>query len=359
MWECNYGKEPFDMRLFVLRFLRKSWMLFLAAFLGALLVGGPYFLRKVTFGPAKEYEAVTDLYIDYAVQETGEMYTYINQHTWNQLVKDDVFTDRILSSMSGLDREDVSLEEQEKAAGVTKSELREYLYATMLSDTRIVTTTVTTNSPELTMRINKALIQAMFAFGAEQKEIAEVRILHEPVKADQVIADVRTFRACMLGVVIFVFVTALTMLLYYVLDEGIYIPATFERRYGVYMLGTIRSAELPVAAGKLFTEKPTIVSVYKQEDLNQVKTALQERGVETAGISELEQLPQEEILLIVKAGVHNGKPIEKALDFCKKCGLRVSAALLWDADEGLIRAYELPEHVFRAKKAVKQRKNED
>ena len=68
----------------------------LAALLGALCIGGPYFLRKVTFGPAKEYEAVTDFYIDYAVQESGEEYTYFNQTTWTQLITDDVFTDKIL-----------------------------------------------------------------------------------------------------------------------------------------------------------------------------------------------------------------------------------------------------------------------
>ena len=49
MWECNYGKEPLDIRLLVLRFLRKSPLILAAALLGALCVGGPYFLVKVTF----------------------------------------------------------------------------------------------------------------------------------------------------------------------------------------------------------------------------------------------------------------------------------------------------------------------
>lgn len=347
MWECDYGSEPFDLRLFSLRLFRKSWVLLLAAVLGAVLIGGPYFLAKVTFGPAKEYEAVTDFYIDYAVQETGEMYTYINSHTWNQLMQDDIFTDKILTGMSGMDVGSVSLAEMEKAAGITKKELQGYLYATMLSDTRIVTTTVTTNSTELTMKINQALIQAMYGFGEEQKEIADVRILHEPAEAELVVADVRTFRACMLGAVIFVFVAALYMLLYYVLDDAIYVPSTFERRYGIPMLGTIYSPELPVIAGRLLKGKTILASVYKKEDLEQVRAALQERGVETTGICEVEELPEDALLLVVKAGVHNGKQIEKVLDFCRKCGITVAAAILWDADEKLIHAYEMPEHVFK------------
>ena len=86
---------------------------------------------------------------------------------------------------------------------------------------------MTTNDPALTMKIEKALVQAMFDFGEQQKEIAEVRIFQEPAEASLVIADVRTFRACMVGIVSFVFVTVLYLCLYYTLDEGIHITATF------------------------------------------------------------------------------------------------------------------------------------
>lgn len=354
MWECNYGKEPLDIRLLVLRFLRKSPVILVAALLGAICIGGPYFLKKVTFGPAKEYEAVTDFYIDYAVQENGEEYTYFNQTTWTQLITDDVFTDKILTYMSGVGISEsegaieiISLQEMEKAAGITKQQLREYLYATMLSDTRIVTTTVTTNDPELTMEIEKALVQAMDAFGKEQKEIAGVRILQEPTEASFVIADVRTFRACMLGAVVFVFVTVLYLLLYFVLDEGIHIPATFERRFGIPVLGTIHSAELPVLAEKLLGEKPVLVTADEKVDLEQVKGALAEKGIGVEA-GRVEEMPKGNLLLVVKAGAHNGKQIEKILDFCKKCNLDVAAALLWEADEKLIKVYEMPEHVLHA-----------
>lgn len=353
MWECNYGKEPLDIRLLVLRFLRRSPVILIAALLGAFCVGGPYFLVKVTFGPAKEYEAVTDFYIDYAVQENGEEYTYFNQTTWTQLITDDVFTDKILTYMSELkDGGTEDVEKLQEAAGVTKRQLREYLYATMLSDTRIVTTTVTTNDPELTMRIEKALTRAMEDFGGEQKEIAGVRILQEPAEASLVAADVRTFRACMLGCVVFAAAAVFYLLIYFVLDEGIYIPASFERRYGIPMLGTIRSPELPALAGKLVSGETVVLAIDREVDPEQVGKALAERDVKTAGVLRVEEIPMAEkagsALLAVKAGAHNGKRIEKALELCRKCGLSVSAALLWEADEKLIRAYEMPEHVLHA-----------
>ncbi|MCI9297112.1 MAG: hypothetical protein HFI10_06665 [Lachnospiraceae bacterium] len=364
MWECKYGKEPLDIRLLVLRFLQKSPLILLTAFLGALCVGGPYFLTKVTFGPAKEYEAVTDFYIDYAVQANGEEYTYFNQTTWTQLITDDVFTDKILEHMA----------EAGESAGITKPQLREYLYATMLSDTRIVTTTVTTNEPELTMKIEKALVLAMEAFGEEQKEIAGVRILQEPKEASLVAADVRTFRACMLGAVLFVFVTVLYLLIYFVLDEGIYIPATFERRYGVPMLGTIRSPEMNILVKRYFEEKPVLFIIDKKTDPRQVEAVLREKGIEAAGafgeselLEELDRNASEgigdkqsvKVMLVIKAGAHNGKRVEKALDICRKFDAEVTAGLLWEADERLISAYELPEHVLYTRRRLRKETGRD
>lgn len=362
MWECRYGREPLNTRLFVLRLFKKFPVILFAGILGALLVGGPYFLVKVTFGPAKEYEAVTDFYIDYALQADGTQHTYINFATWDQLVKDDVFTDKILLYMAG----EKALADGE-AAGITKEELRGYLSATVLSDWRIATTTVRTGDPALTMEIEEALVQAMLDFGEQQKEIAEIRILQKPETASLVAADVRTFRACMVGAVSFVFVTVLYLCLYYTLDEGIHIPETFERRYGIPVLGTIRSKELPVLAKKILTGKTVLLAMDRGVDPGQAQSALQEKGIETEGAFRLddlygqtegsdreargegpEDLAGEKILLLVKAGGHNGKQIEKTLDFCRKCGLDVTAALLWEADEKLIRAYEIPEHVFHA-----------
>lgn len=366
MWECRYGKEPLNTRLFVLQLIKKIPVILMAAALGAVCIGGPYFLMKVTFGPAKEYEAVTDFYIDYAIKEDGTQHTYINFATWDQLLKDDVFTDKILLYMAGeriAADEKTALLELEKAAGITKEELCGYLHATVLSDTRIVTTTVTTNDPELTMKIEKALIPAMFDFAEKQREIAEVRILQEPAEASLVTLDVRTFRACMVGVVSFVFATALYLCLYYALDEGIHIPETFERRYGIPMLGTIHSKELKVLAGKLLSERSALLTADKGVSPQQVMAALAEMGIEIGvgrRLEELFKMPEKgEFLLVVKAGAHNGKLIEKTLDFLGKCGITIEAALLWEADEELIRAYELPEHVFFAWHGQSGRKDQE
>ena len=46
MWECRYGKEPLNTRLFVLQLIKKIPVILVAAALGAVCIGGPYFLMK-------------------------------------------------------------------------------------------------------------------------------------------------------------------------------------------------------------------------------------------------------------------------------------------------------------------------
>lgn len=343
MWNRYYGNEPMDLKLLALRFGKKCWIFLVTSVLGVLLAGGPYFLVHVVYGPARQYEAVTDIYVDYAKLSTGAEYTYFNQNTWTQLMQDDVFTDKIMAAMGN-------------SPEIDKAALKKDLNATMLSDTRIVTTTVRTTDPGLTMRVNKAVIKAFGEFAGEQKEIAGIRILQQPEKAQLVKADVRTFRACMLGLITFDAVAFFYMLLYMVLDDSVYLPASFEKRYRIPMVGTIHSQELKLMVRQFFTKPPLLITADKNIELGDVKSALLLHGVEAGVCIDMsgefvetirEQIQASgELLLVIKAGAHNGRMIEKTMEICAKCGCPVKAALLWEADEKLIHMYYLPQHVF-------------
>jgi hypothetical protein len=45
------------------------------------------------------------------------------------------------------------------------------------------------------------------------------------------------------------------------------------------------------------------------------------------------------VLLAVEAGLHTGKPLEHVLEYFSTQDVTVTAALLWEADEALIRSY--------------------
>ena len=78
MWECNFAGERMDYKLFWLRFVKKIWLILATAVLGALLIGGSYYLVNITFGEEPSYKVVSQLYLDYAEDGSGTPYEFIN-----------------------------------------------------------------------------------------------------------------------------------------------------------------------------------------------------------------------------------------------------------------------------------------
>lgn len=357
MWECNFENEPVDFKLLGLRFFRKIWIFFLSILLGALFIGGGYFLKKVVFAPEKEYKVVAETYIDYALEE-GQLVESVcfNQTTWASLVKTDVFTDYIVEMLA------------QQGFTVTKEEVAESVDGTLLSDVRIVTTTVITKDPVLSVAMSHALQDALIRFGEEQKEIAGTRILTRPEEAGLVILDVRTLRAVILGAVIGGFLSLMAMLLYFTLDDSVYIPVTFERRYKIPMLGTPASKELFVNFIHLLKDCKAVAVTAVETDipvekvteylLESLQEAQQERE-DAAAVPEETTLPKlyaagcaeenpglvqtlreaDGVILVAASGRHDGKRIEKTIGFLQKQDVAVKCALLWEADESLIKLY--------------------
>ena len=344
MWKVPYAKEPFDLKLNLMLLAKKWWVLLVSSILGVLLVGGPYFLKHVVYAPAREYEMVLDFKIDYAENSAGEEYTYFNQSTWYQLLKDDVFTDKVLEY---LQEDDASGSD---GAPLAKDDVKGFMEGTLLSDTRIVTATVRTHNPELTAQVANALEIAFYDFGEETKEIDEIHTWQKPEQATLVVRDVRLFRACMVGLVLFDFVTLLVMFCRAVLDDSIYETYTFEKRYQIPMIGKIQkqdsglvhSNEFQELSRKLLPGK-NIVVITMNEGIgeDEVRKVFKDKGFALSGIvtvSEKKELVHldadmiqnaSELVLIVKAANHNGRQIEYVIELCSKLGKEITAAVLW------------------------------
>lgn len=355
MWECAYGKEPLDGKLLVLRLLKKIWIFFAAALLGALLCGGIYFLQKIVFGEGMTYEAVSTYYVDYGTDPlTENSFTYINGATWNDVwIKSDAFVADILEKT----KEDAAVLLGEP---LTADMVKGYLSADLPSDLRMPTTTVKTPNGELTMLIKTALEEEMVEFGTagEQKEINGIRVVISPTKAEKTVIDNRTVRACILGAILAVFFTFVVMVLLFVADDSIHVPTTFEYRYGIPMLGTLHSPELlenfkMLCGGK---GKLSVVCVDEEVAVTDVTEILKEKLGNAKGDVQLVNMPgiltclealdkikeTDGLLLLVCAGARDGKRIEYMLNLLKKHEIAVTAALLIREDEGLQKAYYLP-----------------
>ncbi|MCR5290565.1 MAG: hypothetical protein K6E51_11270 [Treponema sp.] len=207
-------------------------------------------------------------------------------------------------------------------SSLTKEDVRSFMEGTLLSDTRIVTATVRTHNPELTVAVADALEKAFYEFGEETREVDAIHTWQKPEQASLVVRDVRLFRACMVGLVFFDFVTLLVMLCKAVLDDSIYVPATFEKRYHIPMVGRANTAEYAELKKKYIPNQS--IEVLVDEDLD-----AQVHKITTA----------ESIMLVVKAGNRNGKQIERCIELCSKLGKEVAAAKLVDEDERLLKAY--------------------
>ena len=348
MWECSYANEPVDVKLLWLFFLRKIWIWIAAVLAGALLIGGGYFVKNVVLASEKEYQTVGEVYVDYVWEDAyGISRSNLNEEEWKALVKTDVFVDDMLEQLTV---QGISLEKQF---------VRESVDAALISDSRIVTTTVITDTPELSAAIGCALQEALIHFGEDNSRIERIRVLTTPVETRIVVHDIRTLQASILGAVLGGLLSLAAMFLCFVLDDSIYIPAAFERRYHIPMLGTAASRDLAVNLRYLLRDcgSAAVTAVEQDIPVEKVTRILQEKLEATGGRGEnkimlcacgcvdtepeaAEELRRADgVILVAASGRHDGKRIEKTLAFLGKQDIKVSCALLWNADEKLIKRY--------------------
>lgn len=342
MLEGSYGREPFDLRLTVLRMIRQLNIIAGFTLAGMLVFGGGYYLKNVL--QAEElYCADSTYHVEYAVEEEKDVGTvYINATTWNTYLDSGEFLKAV----------------QERAeTGMTDAELAEALSADLASDLRVPSTKVTTDNPQLSVRIAQAVEQVMTdVFPKEIQEINSIRVVDSAVDAPQVKADVRPGRAFALSAILSCFFTVVILLLKELGDDNIWLPATIKRRYGLKVAGTVESAALEENVRYLFgqKEKTAVCAVQQEVEPIQLLEKLRERCPETIGKSgawfavpspvlcpESCRILREAdgILLAVGAGSHAGKQLEYTMEYLEQQDCNITAVILCDADEWLIRSY--------------------
>lgn len=183
MEDRSYMNEGMDIRKYLLCLWGRIPLVLGAAALCAAL-GGLVCLAARTVPPSKrEYQAFAKIYLDFAADETGEVYQAYNGYTWNDLMRADPIMELIL----------IRLPE-----GYAREEAAEAIRAEILSDIRLLTVTVTTNQRERTDQILTAAVEALAAYGAEAKEFLEIRAIQK-TEAALVTVDLRLFQAISLG----------------------------------------------------------------------------------------------------------------------------------------------------------------
>ncbi len=384
MWKGNYGKEPFDLRLTVLRLVFGLHWIILFTLLGTLLFGGGYYVKNVIFGPEPVYAATSTYKVDYANEDWAQYGTYINETTWNTWVRTEEFLDNVQKHLSwnGLPKELKSFNGDTR---ITNEELSGMLSAKLASDLRVPSTIVTSGNEQLSILVADAVERTMTEDFAKNlpKDISAIRVIDPARNAQEVLRDVRPVRAFALSAVLSCFFAVVIFLLNDLGDTGIWLPGTLYKRYGLRTLGTVNAAEFKANVAYCCQGMSGIVvcPVGGNVDAAEVAQALHEAEVysgerklkaEAYGSEKKRQneygrwIPAPEplfcpktcdflrqaegIVLAVGAGSHAGKHLEYVLEFLQRQDCKITAAILWNADERLIRSYYFLPAMQRQKK---------
>ena len=348
MWQGRFAKEPFDLKLFVLRCIDNVKWIFFGALASAICIGGIYYLSNVTFGGSIPYQITHKLDVTYAKDpDTGLEYSYYVAYTWNDWIKSDKFLSEHLEGNT------LTME-----AGV----FQQHYEMTLPSDVRNPYLVITHPDKGTAEQLSVVLLAGLEAFAGEQQEIETITVIDTDGPVLQV-RDIRTFRAVVLGAVIGTFFALFALAFQVILEESIYLPETFSYRYGIPVAGYLDqegnySEEIKVGIEYLFAgmDKVGITAVEPELDLTKGQVLFEnDRAVCLPSVLQIPQSVEylrekEGNLLLVKAGNGNGKAIESVLYLCEIHNVKITAALLADADRRLIGRYRFGLHRKKGEK---------
>ncbi len=370
----TYGKEPFDLRLTMLCMYRRLPMILIVTLLGTCLFGGGYYVKNVLLRDQRFYTATSIYQVAYAAEEKDVGAVYINQTSWNTYLQSQMFLDAVRFHLAESVEGKAETEGEDYGEIPEREALGEMLQAFLASDLRVPSTTVTTDSPEKSIWIAQAVEAAMTQeFAGEIREIASITVIDPGNRAQEVIPDVRVGRAFALSAVLSCFFVIVAVLLQITGEDGLRLPSTIWKRYGVRTAGTIESRELRENLRYFFRredvegdflKRVAVCAVQEQVDALEVLKRLRQVCPEMIGVREGNtsedggtdgwfavpsplQYPEnskelrsaEGILLAVRAGAHGGRQFERVLEYLQQQDCKVTAAILWEVDEKLVRWY--------------------
>lgn len=332
MWECDYAREPVNYRLFFLKLLKKIWILPLAAVIGAVVIGGVYYVINMVIGDGYQYRARTIYYVKYAANADGEEADYYNYYTWQELLDTDYFVDGMYEAMGG------TLSKEYIIANVT---------ATLEADYRYLYSQSISGDKQQSIAMEKKLSEIIVNFADIRDEIESIEVVD--VADELSIEDVSLIyvgHSAVVGAIAGFIVAILGFIVCECVDTSIYLPATLEKRYHIPALGAPSMKEFEVNCKDILSDKQTAVINLGDLDDEEIKAAFGSNADIEVCANPIEKSEEIKIIkakncvvLAVKAGAHNGKRIERVIEQLARQGVKPTAFVLMKEDKWLIRKY--------------------
>lgn len=224
MRDDNYKEEGMDIKKYMICLWKRLPLVIAAGVAAALLFGILYTLSRTVPEEEREYRAFAKVELDFAADETGEVYQAYNGYTWNDLLAADPLMELTLSRLPG---------------DYTREEVETALKAEILSDIRILTVTVTTNRAERTEAILRAVVEALTAYGKQAKEFIGIAAIRETA-AELVVADNRLLQAVLLGLFLGLFFALLGFALCGIFEARILLGGDLKKVTNAPFLGYVK-----------------------------------------------------------------------------------------------------------------------
>lgn len=325
--QSEYWQGIVDKRKALIVMLRRLWMVVVSTIVCAVL-GIIIYLIYHSITDGIEYKAVTECYLDFAVDETGEVYQYYNGYTWNDLMSTDLIASNTLLGLAG--------------TGVDLKAIEESTTAEILSDIRVLRITIINGDEELCERIQKSTEASLEALGDTAKEFNDISVI-KSIAPERVYVDNRIFQAIELGAIVGVLLGILVVWFIAILDDRILVASDLEGM-GAPVLGIM----LRNPDGKMATflqsiyenNMDTLMSNLSSEEKESIKKVDANSLIEKLSVSgEDISNDSSRIIIEIPYGKVHQSSLALLLDAMRQSGAEVCGFIITDGIAGFYRTY--------------------
>ena len=341
----RFWQEGMDGKRLVLCLFRRLRLIAAAGLLGAAASAGLYLLAAVVLAGPPEYQVFSQYRIYFDSEKYGQIEDYYNAYTWGEIMKTDEVLDFVLEALP---------------EGITKEQVKASVSVGAMNDVKIMPLYITTRDPALSETIAEAYVYGLDRFGhsIEGLDGMDCWLLEE---AKRVPRGTKTANAALLGLLLGAAAGFFGWLVYYCLDDSIYLEADFENRYGLPVLGIltekrdpglIRELETGLAVCLKGRERVSVLDAASaasafgrtqpaeaQADLDGLLPIPAEGEVWPFDRKAAERMRQNGVLLLLPWGKGSGRMAGRLLDLLGKLEIPVLGAVIYGAKDSFLGAY--------------------
>ena len=324
----KYMEQGIDLKRLVLVLGKKLWLLLAGILVGAVVGGISYKVVTTITNGEPEYQASADYYITFNFDEFNYGADYYNAYTWDGILRDDPIVDYALTLLP---------------KEITKEMVKAAVTGEMLGDYRILTVHVRCESKEKADLIAAAYKESLWNFGQEIELLTSVELWSQE-EAVLFEKNTKTANAAFLGALIMFLLVVFGLMLYYLLEDAVYVEKDGEQRFGLPVYGMLTKGEdsfqqqiyednLAFLFGK--NEEQGIVNRKNEDSLLQIWN-----GEEIPNAEDCKKLRKAKYLLVnLPWGRNNGRQVERVLSRLQLQECEVKGLVVTGADDWFIKAY--------------------